>query len=486
MDLIFKIGAPKDTDLGGGTYGFGKTISYLISSVGTVLIWTQCSTESGSYEHRLIGSAVGSSFDIDGARYTGRQWWGRRVKNRTQIEPVIGREAQVLGEAIFEDHFGTGETGTNILVLGPDFGEEDGGVLNPADVVKNLSDAVVDSLWPKLVDDQNGRRRMEISVRLDGVQQRLPRLEEDSFYGGYADCLVALRHAQAGRPVPQFRYPVKVEEVRSLRPAKLLGHLALIRYPAHARHSASHAVALMRHDAELLVKYLEFEPLPIQGFQWAGVFKPVAATDDSFAKAEPPAHDEWNPETVKDKGMRRDVNIALRRIHEQVREFLHPIADDRQGDGLAPSVAHVGDLLADLIDGFVLGGGPTSRSRKPRSSGSKPRSRKGSSARSPEIVATRIWPAEGAGWVMTEVDVQLANARSVEGMVAVDLHVGVDGGRMDDASMLRPLGWVDEDEGTVAVDAQSFGMNQVRTFVFEAAEDVAVDVNVKLLDSRDE
>ena len=42
IDLVFNIGAPRDVHLGGGTYGFGKTIAYVTSGVGTVLIWSRC------------------------------------------------------------------------------------------------------------------------------------------------------------------------------------------------------------------------------------------------------------------------------------------------------------------------------------------------------------------------------------------------------------------------------------------------------------
>ena len=64
IDLVFNIGAPRDAYLGGGTYGFGKTISYVASSVGTILIWSRCEGSSG-LEHRLIGSAIGDGFNTE-------------------------------------------------------------------------------------------------------------------------------------------------------------------------------------------------------------------------------------------------------------------------------------------------------------------------------------------------------------------------------------------------------------------------------------
>ena len=86
--------------LGGGTYGFGKTISYVTSSVGTILIWSRCEGSSG-LEHRLIGSAIGDGFNMDGLRFTGRHWWGNAIASEGRVEPVVGDLAEELGEAMF-------------------------------------------------------------------------------------------------------------------------------------------------------------------------------------------------------------------------------------------------------------------------------------------------------------------------------------------------------------------------------------------------
>ena len=44
----------RTSELGGGTYGFGKGIFYLLSEAGTVLLHTRCRTADG-YETRLMG-----------------------------------------------------------------------------------------------------------------------------------------------------------------------------------------------------------------------------------------------------------------------------------------------------------------------------------------------------------------------------------------------------------------------------------------------
>ena len=49
IDLILNVGAPPDTTAGGGTYGFGKTVTYSASHSGTVLFWSH-SNEGGKIE----------------------------------------------------------------------------------------------------------------------------------------------------------------------------------------------------------------------------------------------------------------------------------------------------------------------------------------------------------------------------------------------------------------------------------------------------
>ena len=146
---------------------------------------------------------------------------------------------------------------------------------------------------------------------------------------------------------------------------KLLGHLALTRYPVPSRtESPSHAITFMRHQAELVVKYFERQELDVEGFQWAGVFKPVADVDDSFALAEPPAHDDWVPHAVQDKGRRTDVRVALTRIREAADKYLSPRKPSVASSEAPPSAAHVGDMLADLLGGLE-GPAPSTRVAPP-------------------------------------------------------------------------------------------------------------------------
>ena len=525
IDLVFNIGAPRDVYLGGGTYGFGKTIAYVVSSVGTVLFWSRCEGSQG-LEYRLIGSAIGDGFNRHGLRFTGRHWWGNAIAEENRVEPAVGDVAEELGEAVFDTHFDRAVTGTSILILDPQLGGD-----SPEENAELLTDAVVWNLWPKLLTEQSGHSRMNISVQLNGTPIALPSVEQHPTLSGHAQCLLAVRAVQAGSDLTnlRFRYPVEIQEIWLERPLTLLGHLALARYPVPARaESPSHSITLMRHQAELVVRYFERQELNVEGFQWAGVFKPVAKVDDSFALAEPPAHDDWVPQAIQDKGRRREVNVALRRVKDAADRFLSPGRGATSAHESPTSAAHLGDMLADLLGGLE-GSAPSTRtvpygpagsvpwestgagfsgpvgsdarqpadatpSRPPASATARPAGSMSSGSTGtpasgggrrgarPRVDVTGASHAATAdhGWTRTTLDVQLAPRATAAALVDVSVRVGVDGGSWDDSEVIRIVGWADESSGAYDPLPQEITPGAIRHFVYEARSDLAIDVETKL------
>jgi hypothetical protein len=497
IDLVFNVGAPRDAYLGGGTYGFGKTISYVASSVGTILIWSRCEGSNG-LEHRLIGSAIGDGFNMEGLRFTGRHWWGNAIASEGRVEPVVGNLAEELGEAVFATRFDHDVTGTSILILDPQLGGD-----SPEKNAELLAKAVVWNLWPKLLTEQSGHSRMNITVQRNGTPIALPSIEHHPVLSGHAQCLLAVRAVQTGSETAalSLNYPVDVEEIWLKRPLKLLGHLALTRYPVPPRtESPSHAITFMR-QAELVVQYFERQELDVEGFQWAGVFKPVVDVDDSFALAEPPAHDDWVPQAVQDKSRRTEVRVALTRIREAADTYLSPRKPSVDSSEAPPSAAHVGDMLADLLGGLEgpapstrvapLGPVGTSSGSSAGTAGSTATGTGtapgGSAGRRAgrsrvDVVGASYAPAQSPGWTRTTIDVQLANGSPAAPAVDVSVRVGYDGGSMEDTEVIRIVGWSDGSGDTFAPGPIELSPDVIRQFVFEARFDLAIDVETKLGD----
>ena len=474
IDFVFNLGSTKSSLAAGGTYGFGKTIAYNLSDIGTVVIWS-CTEVEGVPQHRLIASAIGDRFDWEGRRYTGRHWWGIRKDGPPRVEPVIGDKARELGESLFSQHFRPGDTGTSILVLDPRMPD------GPDAFAERLRDAVMWHLWPKYCGTEP---TMRIAIELRGEPVPLPDPSTHPVLGGYVAALDAVRAVQAGHE-PQSG--VTVKEIWLQRPREMLGHLAITisRAPEHPDDAqdppdgadgialSSH-VAYMRHSAELIVRYRTHGELANRDLQWAAVFKPIACRDDAFAQAEPPAHDDWQPSAINDPLQKRRVNVALRRIREECIEFTR-LQGPEPASATTVSGAYLAGALRDLT-----GGSPGERAT-PRKTNSRPRV---PNPRKPRVEAVdhRTWMTSSGlrrFGVLARVDYRPG--------VSINLcaHVGVavDGGAPD-RDAVTIIGWGLDEPSDRAEWHPAVTGNQIQVepaeavwLVAEAPAECAVDLS---------
>ncbi|MGH3086930.1 MAG: hypothetical protein ACRDSJ_06375 [Rubrobacteraceae bacterium] len=465
IDLIFNIGATKGDPTSGGTYGFGKSIAYMISQVGAIIVWSRCATDQGP-EDRLIASAIGDVFELEGYRYTGRHWWGRTVDGRP--EPIVGPLARELGSQLFAKTFGEEELGTSILILAPELGKE-----GPEDDAAVLTEAVMWNLWPKLLPDDTGMHPMVVRVQVDGVDHPIPDPSTHPLLSGPVSCLLAVRAVQSGSPPPTSLFVLDVVEIK--RYNETLGHLALTKYPAASGRSPdkapSRAVTLMRHGAELVVRKIERSPLTDPGFQWAGVFKPVAGLDPTFARSEPPAHDDWSPASLQDKVQRSQVKLAIQRVLEAADKFIEPYSRTQSASS-STSAAGVGDMLAGLMVGSV-GSAPTRSTSKVGIGGRR-------SAKASAQLGDPSWAeCDKPGWTRTKVPIRVLGGPPTGSDVRVDLGIGTDGGteRTIDPDFLYVGGWAGNESNATA----RIMPGQSLDYWFESSDEVAVDVLARVV-----
>lgn len=463
IDLVYNIGATKTGGTSGGTYGFGKSVAYMVSEIGAIVIWSRCQTNEG-VEDRLIASAIGEVFDAEGYRHTGRHWWGRTIDGFP--EPVVGAVAQRLGSRLFSQGFDDDELGTSILILAPMLGEP-----GPDDDADVLADSVLRNLWPKLVPDGSGSTPMTIRVQVDGTDHPIPDPAAHPVYSGSVTCLQAVRAVQAGREIPTSMFKCDVVQIK--RYDSLVGHLALTKFPAVGLGDLdpSQSVTLMRSSAELVVTRLDRGPLTEPGFQWAGVFKPVASLDPAFAKSEPPAHDNWSSQSLSDKTQKSQVKVALDKVRAQADAFIQPSGSPKPS-GSALSAAAIADGLSGFLGG-VVGSGPS-----PRAGGGAGGSR---SKKARADVGRPSWRDLGRlGWKRTVVPVGITGGDPGGSFVRATVLVGTDGGsdRSDQPEFLVRGGWVGADS---KADYAFVSPDSSVEYWFDSRDDVAVDFKVEVL-----
>lgn len=311
VDFLRNIGTPRDTQHGGGTYGFGKVALYRVSRCSTILVDTLPADGS---PRRLMGCHIGASFEVPDAgmrrRFTGRHWFGVPDPVDGIADPAVGPDAEALAQAVGFLPRSTGRTGTSIMIL--DFDTE-------GETVEDAGQRVIETLlwnfWPRMMSDTPDARRFRCSIEAEGKRLSVPLPEDVPPLDLFAK---AMRGARSGSGND-------IRQIASQRPIRQLGRLAVEkglrspRRPLVAADSllpaASHHIALMR-PVELVVKYLEGNPLPEERLEWAGVF--LVNDDDeierAFADAEPPAHDDWIPDNLPRGHSKTYVNVALQRL----------------------------------------------------------------------------------------------------------------------------------------------------------------------------
>jgi hypothetical protein len=343
ITFVRNVGEPRDTELGGGTYGFGKGIFFMLSKPHTILIHTRAESRGG-LQTRLIGSSLAHSFTESSAagasRYTGRHWWGRRVDG--VVEPLVDDEAEAMVDRLGLQQFAPNETGTTVIVIDPEL--DDG--MSEAEVVGTyLAETIMWQLWPKMLPRSDGRPVMYFDVSVDGKQYEVPDPETTMPISMFVEAYRRMNGPDA-RPI------------ESMRPRRLLGRLGLNEtwvLPWKLTRAAQtagfdkelvHHICLMR-AAELVVTYQAgVEPAAeLKGY--AGVFRADSSLDDTFARAEPPTHDAWNPDSLpsEERTYVRGVSRRLREIQKEIAGLQVNVRSDGQGVALGAASNYFSRLM---------------------------------------------------------------------------------------------------------------------------------------------
>lgn len=368
VNFLRNIGAAQTTHQGGGTYGYGKTSLYAISQCATILVDTM-STAYGATVRRFMGCHLGSTFDgrakgdASQRRYTGRHWWGE-IDSKGGVDPAQGVFAEELATSLGLPEREDGQYGTSIMIIDPAFDSEGIDALQ-----HEIIESILWNFWPRMTQTTPADRYLSIELQVLDRPVTVPPPEEYPPLDLYAGALADIREGR--------------DDVRSLfcgNPKEKLGQLAIRKGIRAKRHVSaireehlvpeqSHHIALMR-PVELVVKYLPGEPFPDRRFEWGGVFicSDKEEVETAFAASEPPAHDDWIPDNLPKGNQRTFVNVGLRKLRAEAKEYAQPAGgfDDEAPDGpsLARTASRMGSLLGQTESrgpGRGGGGGGTTR-----------------------------------------------------------------------------------------------------------------------------
>lgn len=354
VQFIRNVGEPRDQDLGGGTYGFGKSILYTFSQCSTILVRTRCPQDERNPD-RLIGAALGEVFeDSHHIRHTGRHWWG--IVGADGIpDPILGdevaTESSLLGLPPRD-----ADTGTDIMIVAPvlDIEGVDG---DPKKLGERIVAAIMWNLWPKLGSDRRSPS-IEFDVTVDGEQIPIPDMNSIPVLEALASCLDEIHEMDMDAEGVETRKsePYIVGKLAFQRtgadfpPLSMLGPAAkmLIDHcpmtepgqPTNFRH-----VARMR-SAELVVDYLPCAPFKLARIGYVGVYRASVQADHYFAESEPPTHDAWHPAGLS--GTARGVVVGHKTFIKKKSEKL-VLGGDGAASKTVQGLGRLSSTLGELI-----------------------------------------------------------------------------------------------------------------------------------------
>lgn len=363
VNFMRNVGIARDTHHGGGTYGYGKTSLYAMSACSTILVDSQ-TTHKGMPVRRFMGCHIGSAFDADRRRFTGRHWWGRS-DTEGSIDPLINDSAYAAAMSLGMPGRDPKTTGTSILILDPHVDELD------RPVAHDILETILWNFWPRLTASTPEEKKLSIRVEIEGEEITVPAPEAFPPLDLFASAIAAHREGRG------------TTTIRCERPKKDLGALVISRgmcadragpagdgssiTPSQACH-----IALMR-PVELVVKYIKGEPFHDKRFEWAGVFicSDEEEVEEAFAMAEPPAHDDWIPDMLPSRSAKTFVRVALRRLEVLAGSYAVPMATSTTAGGeRGPSLASTAARLGRLLDS-ASGRGPGRPRPSPRTLSNK-------------------------------------------------------------------------------------------------------------------
>ncbi|MFC3848641.1 hypothetical protein ACFORJ_00455 [Corynebacterium hansenii] len=482
VQFLRNVGEPRDKDLGGGTYGFGKAIFYNLSACGAILVDTHCTDRVN--RRRLMGAALGDPFSgTDGVRYTGRHWWGATDDSRGVPLPLLEDEAAAMSRQFGLPGFDDGETGTDVAILMPNLGLAEGEEESRHDNIDEAADRVVSAilwhLWPKL--GSAGRRpEIKVSVVADGRPVPIQRPDQYPFLRPFTlslDAIEADKGSTIVRKTKKFPGEVGKWAIHFCQADPTSGSNAGL-LSAKPFTSPYHHVARMR-QAKLVVDYLECEPYPGQDMGYGAAFIASPDFDQCFADAEPPTHDKWETRGLPDKA-RLVVNHATTNLRKGIKELLASRASSRSSD-----LAGLGRLSSNLARLIPFDGREANPATPKKTQATRAGGKRGPTAK---VIGPPRLVREGSELKMI-AEVRPPDVGHRQVTLIADPYVVLDDGRREnDAPINAPtptiIGWRDE-EGNVLSDGSALSVtgdvsrNETLTVVISRVANASIGLSVE-------
>ena len=335
LKLIRGQGVQATLDSGSaGSFGFGKEAYMTFSKAQTLFYYTKfkenLELNDTNATERLIGR-LHSNTKGEETIYSGLAFWGQKryakgAGNREYIAPIEGDKADEYAEALGFERRKAHEYGTSIMIV--DIGERFSNDDQDSNDFERLRSSIENYWWPRLNDNlldvriyaqedakaihpSKTRPHLENFVKLYNYVRRISIPNSPDEMVRQIGPLKAKPKITSYYKQAEFKEnPEREREIAKWATTTVAGDLALLRFEVEQgeyndddslehKLETSSQIALMRSPG-MVVEYLEIpDGDKVPNFRFAGVFKASNDANPAFQNAEPPAHNEWQPDLEK-------------------------------------------------------------------------------------------------------------------------------------------------------------------------------------------
>lgn len=352
----------------GGSYGFGKSVYEEASDCNLFVVYSVFKPNPGSAMNevgnhaRLFACATFQGHTVGKTKYRGRALFGvyKKSGSQTECRPVVDDDAHEMAQRLGFVRREPNDTGTSIMIVGSHVD------------TSQLKEAIENYWWPRLYSNQ-------LSVELwddDDVSDHPdPKTRDD--LRPYLRCYSLIEEGVAKSDTERVR------AFRSNEPRLQQGSLALTPLPqvdddkdeSEQDSYLDSTVALIRSGPRMVVNYLN--PGGRSTASFAGVFVSAPDIEEELHLSEPPAHDNWSPESPRLAEIYPDNPQKREQAKKQVESILSKIKNNTRSfrRELVPIIAPMpitGSRALQDILGRIMSGNVPGPKRIPRNDNTDP------------------------------------------------------------------------------------------------------------------
>ncbi len=316
----------KNGSMAGGSKGVGKNAVFLMSALRTVFYSTNANRSidgrQGSFKGAIGVAELVSGYvddnDCENRDYTQGTGYLSCDDLNNALSYTIALDCSQKNRNI--------EYGTDIYILGFTSGDE---------WEKEVINSILDSFMSTIV-------RGELEVTINDLQiskstvQNIVYNENIIYKSQRANIVSQYRLLTDGENVHVYDIDIDIDtEYRSCQ-------LYILPYPKSEDMFATHKCAMIRHP---LMK-IKDEPLGSSFRVSAMCIIGEGRLGEALRDIENPQHIDWEPKRIKDKSQRREMEIVLRSIKEQIKQRVIECLQIGDSNPLDPNGA--GDFLPDI------------------------------------------------------------------------------------------------------------------------------------------